>query len=118
MRVTFDEQSHGQREPIQAKGQLERGLRDDVRDAGEEEEEVHGAVVPVGEIGPAVRLGAVQLQVGTSGNKLLNQYPWAESRKVTIFLLRGEKNKLAGKRLCNGDVTVVLGQRNSSKVPS
>lgn len=97
MRFTFDEQSQGQREPIQAKRQLERGVRDDVHDAGEEEEEVHGGVMPVGEVCPAVRLGAVQLQVGTGGNKLLDQYPWAESGKVTLFLLHGGKDKLAGK---------------------
>lgn len=60
----------------------------DIHDAGEEEEEVHGGVVPVGEVGPAVRLGAVQLQVRTSRNKLLDQYPWAE---------RG-KDKLVGNR--------------------
>lgn len=53
--------------------------------------------MPVGEVCPAVRLGAVQLQVGTGGNKLLDQYPWAESGKVTLFLLHGGKDKLAGK---------------------
>ena len=71
-------------------------MRDDVHDAGEEEEEVHGGVVPVGEVRPGVHLGAVQLQVGTSRNKLLGQYPWAESGKVVLFLLHGGKDKLAG----------------------
>ena len=71
-------------------------MRDNVHDAGEEEEEVDGGVVPVSEVCPAVRRGAVQLQVGASGNKLLGQYPWAESREVAFFfLLHREKNKLA-----------------------
>lgn len=59
-------------------------MRDHVGDAGEEEEEVDGGVVPVGEASPAVCLGAVQLQVGTSGDKLLHQYPWAKRGNVTF----------------------------------
>lgn len=56
-------------------------MRDDVHNAREEEEEVHGGVVPVGEVRPAVRLGAVQLQVGTGRHKLLHQYPWIREHK-------------------------------------
>lgn len=78
----------------------------DVHDAGEEEEEVHGGVVPVGEVSPAVRLGAVQLQVGTGGNKLLDQYPWAER----------VKDKLAGNLSLQWWSRSA--QRNVSEVPS
>lgn len=64
-------------------------MRDHVRDARDEEEEVDGGVVPVSEVSPAVCLGAVQLQVGTSGDKLLHQYPWAK-RKGHFSLYKGK----------------------------
>lgn len=73
--------------------------------------------MPGGEVSPAVRLGAVQLQVGTRGDKLLHQYPWAKREKVTFPYTWG-KDKPEGTFLCRGEAVVVFAQENDSKVPS
>lgn len=69
----------------------------------------------MGEVSPAVHLGAVQMQVRTSGDKLLHQYPWTKRENVTFPYIWGN-DKPEGMLLCRCGAAVMFAQENNSKL--
>ena len=73
-RLTLCEEGKGQQHAVQSKGGSASGVDDQRHDARQPEEQVHGGVLPVHQVVPAVLCIVIEMQVGSICYKLLCQH--------------------------------------------